>query len=177
MNVQRYSLPAILLHWVQAGIVLWLLWRGWSMIDLPKGAERTAAYGLHKSLGLFALGLVVIRLGWRRMHRPPALSIGGWEARLASLTHRALYVFLLVTPLAGYFASSFSTYPLKFFGIEVPKVGWPDESINELFKWLHIIFAWGGAGLVVLHVAGALKHAFNGDGTWQRMLPTRLFKN
>ncbi len=177
MTAARYSLPAMILHWVQAALVIWLLWRGWTMIDLPKGAERTAAYALHKSLGLVALALVVIRLGWRRMNRPPAISVGGWEAALASLTHRALYVFLLVAPLAGYFASSFSTYPLKFFGIEVPKVGWPDESINALFKWTHIVFTWGGAALVFLHVVGAFKHGLGRDGVLQRMLPARLFRN
>ena len=37
MNIQRYTLPAIALHWAQAVIVLWLLWLGWTMNDLPKG--------------------------------------------------------------------------------------------------------------------------------------------
>ena len=177
MSAARYSLPAMLLHWLQAALVLWLLWRGWTMIDLPKGAERTAAYALHKSLGLVALLLVAIRLGWRQMNRPPAMTIGGWQAVLASLTHRALYVFLLGAPLAGYLASSFSTYPLKFFGIEVPKAGWPDESINALFKWLHIVFTWGGAGLVALHIVGAFRHGLGPDGVLQRMLPGGLRKD
>lgn len=177
MSDQRYGLPAIILHWVQAGIVLWLLWLGWTMVDLPKGAERSAAYSLHKSLGLLTLALAVIRLGWRRMHRPPAAIAGGWEGRLAHLTHRALYAFLLVAPLAGYFASSFTSYAIKFFGIEIPKAGWPDESLNGLFKSLHFAFVWGGAGLIVLHVAGAIKHGVQRDGTLKRMLPGRLFKN
>ena len=40
---------------------------------------------------------------------------------MAHGTHHALYLFLLLTPLAGYLASSFSTYPLKFFGLAVLK--------------------------------------------------------
>ena len=40
MNNQRYTLPAIALHWGQAVLVVWLLWLGWTMTDLPKGAER-----------------------------------------------------------------------------------------------------------------------------------------
>jgi cytochrome b561 len=177
MSNQRYTLPAIALHWGQAILVVWLLWLGWTMTDLPKGAERSAAYSLHKSLGLLALLLVVIRLLWRRKNPAPPSISGGWEAKLATATHHALYVFLLMAPLAGYLASSFTPYAIKFFGIELPKTGWPDETLNGLFKLLHVIFVWGGAGLITLHVAGALKHAIKRDGTLLRMLPGGLFKN
>lgn len=171
MIAQRYSLPAIALHWVQAVIVLWLLWLGLTMVDMPKGAERTAAYGLHKSMGLVALLLIVVRLGWRYRNPAPEPLGTGWELKFAQLTHRLLYIFLLCAPLSAYFASSFSTYPLKFFGFGIVKAGWPDEGINTVFKFAHQIFVWGGAGLVVLHIAGAIKHAIRGDGALRRMLP------
>ena len=177
MSQQRYTLPAIALHWGQAIVVLWLLWLGWTMTDLPKGAERSAAYGLHKSLGLLALLLVSLRLIWRRGNPAPRPITGGWEAKLATATHHALYLFLFLAPLAGYLASSFTPYAIKFFGFEIPKAGWPDESLSSLFKLLHIVFVWGGAGLIALHVAGAIKHAVKRDGTLQRMLPGKLFKN
>lgn len=176
MSKQRYTLPAIALHWAQAILVVWLFWLGWTMTDLPKGAERSAAYGLHKSLGLLALLLVVIRLIWRRRNPVPPAIYSGWEAKLATATHHALYIFLLMAPLAGFLASSFNPYALKFFGIEIPKAGWPDESLNGVFKLLHLAFVWGGAGLIALHVAGALKHAIKRDGTLLRMLPGVLFK-
>jgi len=177
MSVQRYTLPAIAIHWLQAVLVVWLLWLGWTMTDLPKGAERSAAYGLHKSLGLLAIFLVLIRLLWRWKNPAPAAIGDGWEAKVAKATHHALYFFLLCAPLAGYLASSFTPFAIKFFGVEIPKAGWPDESLNGLFKQLHVIFVWSGAGLIVLHVAGALKHAIKGDGTLLRMLPGALFKN
>ena len=177
MTSQRYTLPAILLHWAQAVVVLWLLWLGWTMIDLPKGAERSAAYGLHKSLGLLALLLTACRLAWRAGHRPPPATSSGWEARLATATHHALYAFLLLAPLAGYLASSFTPYPVKFFGVVIPKAGWPDESLNGFFKALHLFFVWSGATLIGLHVAGSIRHMLQRDGTLQRMLPGRLFRN
>ena len=177
MSQQRYTLPAIALHWGQAIVVLWLFWLGWTMTDLPKGAERSAAYGLHKSLGLLALLLVSLRLIWRRGNPAPRPITGGWEAKLATATHHALYLFLFLAPLAGYLASSFTPYAIKFFGFELPKAGWPDESLNSIFKLLHVVFVWGGAGLIALHIAGAIKHVVKGDGTLQRMLPGKLFKN
>ena len=177
MNAQRYTLPAIVLHWAQAVIVIWLLWLGWTMVDLPKGAERSAAYSLHKSLGLLTLLMVVVRLAWRAGHPAPASAATGGEARLARAVHHLLYAFLVMAPIAGYLASSFTPYALKFFGVEIPKLGWPDEGRNGTFKLLHVAFVWGGAGLVALHVLGALKHAVQRDGTLARMLPGRLFKN
>jgi cytochrome b561 len=177
MTGPRYTLPAIALHWAQAIIVIWLLWLGWTMVDLPKGAERSATYGLHKSLGLLTLLLVIVRLSWRSGNPAPALTATGWEGKLARHTHHALYAFLLLAPLAGYLASSFTPYALKFFGIEIAKVGWPDESINGFFKLLHETTVWGGAALISLHVAGAVKHIIKGDGMFKRMLPGRASDN
>jgi cytochrome b561 len=177
MNNQRYTLPAIALHWAQAIVVIWLLWLGWTMLDLPKGAERSAAYGLHKSLGLLALLLIAIRLAWRRGHPAPKAQATGWEAKLATAVHHMLYALLFMAPLAGYLASSFTPYAIKFFGVELPRTGWPDESLNGLFKLAHVVFVWSLAGLIALHIAGALKHALKRDGTLQRMLPGSLFKN
>lgn len=176
MSTGRYTPVAIVLHWLMAALIIYMLWRGWTMIDLPKGPERTAAYGLHKSLGLLLLALFFVRIGWRLRHAPPPLLGEGWERRVAHGTHHALYLFLLLAPLAGYLASCFSPYPLKFFGIEVIKAGWPDEGINGIFKLMHVYAAWGGAVLVALHIAGAAKNAMRRDGGLQRMLPEGLFK-
>ncbi|MCE1241390.1 MAG: cytochrome b/b6 domain-containing protein [Azonexaceae bacterium] len=177
MSGSRHPLPLIVLHWTMAVLLVWMLWLGWSMLDLPKGPERSAAYGLHKSLGLLLLGLlavrIAIRLHWRS---PPSLS-SGWQDDLAMVIHRLLYMFMLLAPLAGYLASSFTPYPLKFFGVELPKLGWPDEGLNEAFKAAHFALVWGGAALIALHVAGALKHALQRDGIVQRMLPGRLFRD
>lgn len=173
MTSQRYTLPAIFLHWTQAIVVIWLLWLGCTMVDLPKGVERSAAYGLHKSLGLLALPLTIIRLAWRRGHTGPKLLASGWEAKLSNSTHQAIYALLFLAPLAGYLASSFTPYAIKFFGIELPKTGWIDESLNGIFKLAHVTFVWCLAGLITLHIAGGIKHAIMRDGTMHRMLPSR----
>ena len=105
--------------------------------------------------------------------RHPAPSTArGWEAKLATATHHALYTVLLMAPLAGYLASSFTPYAIKFFGVELPKLGWPDESLNGVFKLAHEAFVWGAAALIALHIAGAAKHAFMRDGTLNGCCPT-----
>jgi len=171
MSGARYTLPAMALHWAMAIIILWLFWLGWTMTDLPKGAVRSAAYSLHKSLGLLVLLLVAIRLAWRQRHPAPPSLLGGWQDRLARVIHLLLYVFMIVAPLAGYLASSFTPYAIKLFGIDIPKAGWPDEGLNSLFKSIHVAAVWGGCGLVVLHLAGVIKHVLRRERILQRMLP------
>lgn len=176
MKTTHYALPAILLHWVQAGLIIFLLWLGWSMLDLPKGVERSAAYNLHKSLGLLLFGLTLLRLGWRWRHPVTALPAPAWEAQVVRYTHGALYAMLLLAPLAGYLASSFTPYAIKFFGLALPKAGGPDETWNALFKQLHRTVVWGGTVLILLHIAGALRHLLHGDRSIWRILPGRLLK-
>ncbi len=171
MRSDRYSLPAILLHWAQAGVVLWLLWLGWTMVDLPKGAERSAAYGLHKSLGLLVVLLTLLRLVWRHRVPAPPSALAAREQRLAHLGHVALYVFLLVAPLAGYLASAFTPFPIKFFGLELPRLFEKDESLNELFKQIHVVSVWAGSGLIAGHVGAVVLHQLKGQGVLKRMLP------
>lgn len=176
MNAPRHPWPIILLHWLMAVLILGLFVIGWTMTELPKGAERSAAYGLHKSFGLLVLGLACLRLFARRRWQPLAVSGCDWRADLARVVHRLLYAFMLFAPLAGYLASSFTPYPLRFFGWEIPKAGWPDESWNGLFKYAHCLLVWAGAGIILLHVGGALAHLRRGEPVLRRMLPAVLFR-
>lgn len=175
MNDERYGLPAIALHWLQAALVIALLAIGWTMTELPKGAERSAAFALHKSLGLCALALILIRLAWRRYQAPPgaAAQLTPRERRLSLAVHRALYLLLVLAPVAGYLSASFTKYPMKFFGLLLPSFGWPDETLNALFNATHKGAVWGLMFLLALHVAGALRHALRRDGVMSRMLPGR----
>lgn len=175
MTGERFGLPAILLHWLHAVLIVALLVIGWSMVDLPKGAERSAAIGLHKSLGLCAFAIVFLRALWRWRHPPPAASaqLQPWERRLAAATHHALYLLLFVVPLAGYLSASFTKYPMKLFGLALPRIVDPDEALNAFFNSAHKVAVWSLVALVALHVAGALHHALRRDGIMSRMLPGR----
>lgn len=62
MSAARYSTPAIILPWVSAVLVIGLIGWGIWMADLPKGDERSWAIGVHKSFGLIAIWLIVVRL-------------------------------------------------------------------------------------------------------------------
>jgi cytochrome b561 len=162
------------LHWLSAMVVAGLLGWGLYMVDLPKGPDRSWAFGVHKSLGLLAVLLVLVRVAWCARHPAPVLAgIGRGVQRLAAAAHRLLYALLFAVPLAGLASASFTPYPLKFFGLALPKPGRPDPALNELLSGLHGVLAWALAAVIILHVAAAARHLLRGDGVVQRMLPGR----
>jgi len=172
MSPRPYTKAAMALHWGHALVIGALVVIGLSMVDLPKGPERTAAYALHKSLGLVAFGLVALRLAWRLRCPPPAhTGIDARERRLANIAHRLLYLLLVLVPATGFASICFTPYPLKFFGLPLPKPGWPDPELNQFFSMLHLDALVGLGILILAHVAAALRHAWRRDGTLGRMLP------
>lgn len=168
----RYGAPAIALHWLHAALVLGLLGLGLWMSELPKGELRSWAFGLHKSLGLLALILVAARMAWRAGHPPPALQgVTPLEARLAGPVHGLLYLLLVLVPVGGLLAVQFTPYPLKFFGLPLPKPFAADKAVNAVFSQGHAFLAWTLGLCIALHVAAAIKHAWQRDGVVGRMLP------
>jgi cytochrome b561 len=164
-----------LLHWVVVALVLAMAWLGLTMGDLPNGPDKAATYALHKSIGLTLLAVVVLRLGWRLLAGAPAPVAGTpqWQARIASLTHWALYALLLAIPLSGWLMNSAAGFPLQWFGlVDVPAIAGQDQALRERAGDLHELLFWALASLALVHVAAALyHHLFAGDATLARMLP------
>ena len=162
-----------MLHWLIAvGVIAQFTW-GWWMQEIPKSPPgvRADAFNFHKSIGLTLLALMSFRLFWRWRHPAPALpAMPRWQARSARFIHALLYLLLFVMPLAGYLGSVFSGYPVKYFGVTLPAWGWKDPALKDFFSEVLYVASWILAGAVVLHVAGALKHALiDRDGLLSRM--------
>lgn len=171
---QRYSVIAILLHWVMALMILFLFGLGWYMVELPETAVRSGPFSLHKSIGLTVLILLVLRVIWRHTHRPPPLpaDMPTFKRRLADSTHVLLYLLMILQPVTGYLSSSFSGYKTKLWGVPLPHWGWKDAVLNEFFTELHVICSLLFVLLVITHVIGALSHVLSkGDNVFRRMLP------
>lgn len=174
----RYDRVAIALHWLIALGVLAQITLGWWMIEIPKQPVGVRVYwfNLHKSIGLTLGALIALRIAWRLSHPPPPLpdSVPRWQARAARVSHSLLYVCMIVMPLAGYLGSTFSGYPIKYFGLTLPGWGWKDDDLKELFSAVHYSAAWLFMSLIALHVAAALKHlVIDRDGVFARIWPGR----
>jgi len=173
----RHDLVTVTLHWAMTVLILVLFLLGWYMVDLPKGsAERTYFFGLHKSIGLTVAALLVLRIGWRLWtpRLAPAEGLTRWQRKLSILTHRLLYVFMLLQPLTGYISSSFAGYPTRFWGLPLPQWAGKDPVLNELFSGVHKSCSMLLALLVGLHICGALAHlSGRHENVLRRMLPGR----
>lgn len=169
----RYDRAARALHWLLAALMLGELAFGWWLTGVPRNTPQRGYFvNLHKSLGLVTIVLVALTL-LRRRHRPPPplpAWLGQWTLRLAALGHGALYALMLAVPLAGYVASNFSRFGVKFFGLLVlPPWGRDDKALYALFNQAHQIGAWLLAALVALHIGAAAQHGLRRDGIFSRI--------
>lgn len=172
---QQWSGIGKALHWLVAALILVMAYLGLTMGDLPNGPDKIATYALHKSIGLSILALAVLRLGWRLYAGAPEEVPGTprWQARIATVTHVALYALLLALPLTGWLLNSAAGFPLQWFGLfNLPSLAARDEALHALAVASHEVLFWALAVLVVMHAAAALyHHLFLGDATLARMLP------
>lgn len=171
----RYTPMAIALHWLLALGILTAFCAGVYMSDLPFSPQRLKLYNWHKWAGVTILALSALRLLWRLTHRPPVdVPMPAWQRLAAHGTHHLLYLLFFAVPLVGWAYSSAAGFPIVLFGVlPLPDFVSPDKALSEAIKPWHGWLAYAMAALVVLHVAGALKHHFvDRDGLLARMLPS-----
>ncbi len=171
----RYTIPAQLLHWVIAALVVTQFALAWTAQDLPLGVHKLALLARHKSFGMTILMLAVLRLIWRFMNAPPELPVGmtRLERILARGTHIAFYVLLFAMPLSGWTMSSAKNYSVSWFGVFTwPNLIGQNETAFNVLKSTHYYLSNALFAIAVLHVLAALKHHFwNKDDVFLRMLP------
>jgi cytochrome b561 len=171
----RYTTPAMALHWLLALLILGSLAMGVYMTGLPFSMQRLKLYNWHKWAGIVILVLSAARLLWRLTHRPPADLAGtpAWQRKAAHEAHIAMYVLFFALPLSGWAYSSASGFPIVLFAVlPLPDFVPVNRELAEVLKQVHHWLGWALSGLVVLHVAAALKHQFvDRDSLLLRMWP------
>ncbi|MEQ1608344.1 MAG: cytochrome b/b6 domain-containing protein [Hyphomonadaceae bacterium] len=181
---QRYTAIAIALHWAIALLIIGMIAVGWIMDAMPggPGSPKIAIIQIHKAVGITILMLTIARIIWRVMNPPPAEPpMPKWQSLLASSVHILLYVLMVAMPLTGWIMASaeIDQHDTRYFGtfeMNVPGIpGLPAETREGMadgFEQVHSKLAWVIIGLLVLHVAGAVKHQFiDKDGLLARMAP------
>jgi cytochrome b561 len=172
------------LHWLRAIIILGLIWCGWYMTRLPETTPMETFnlfYPNHKQFGVLVwlLALVHLALRWSNRHNLPQTPSGlsGWEKTLSHFVHRLIIALTLLIPVLGYSMSSSFTQSdgVPFFFIShVPEVLPKNDAAFEVFRVLHRYSAYALLVLIVLHVAGAVKHRLQDKGGETDVLPRML---
>jgi cytochrome b561 len=182
-----WGLPARLLHWSMALLIIGMLAVGWYMVNALTPADLMLRFRLtqtHKSFGFVVFALALARIVWRLVNPAPAEPPGSaLEHAVARWAHRALYALMLILPLTGWLMASASplndagAYPMQIrnmvFGLfEMPDPIAPGSATLEaMFKALHLAAAVAMAALLVAHAGAALfHHLVRRDRTLARMV-------
>ncbi|ALN74275.1 cytochrome b/b6 domain-containing protein [Aureimonas sp. AU20] len=183
-EVRGYNAGAMLLHWAIALAILFQLAGGFAMmrLDVLPDAGRFAFFQWHKTVGLLVLTLTLARIAWRLLNPPPAHApMSRVEAGAAHLVHGLFYALMLLVPLSGWFvvsASPTAIPTLLFLSEHLPwpnlpiPAAWRSEGGESVAATLHMVLAYSTLALLVLHVAGALKHSvLDRQASFRRMMP------
>ena len=173
-ELERYSAPAIALHW----IVFLLIAVGWPlgyyMADLPFSPEKLKYVSWHKWLGITVFFIAAFRLAWRLGHDvPPLPPMPGWQRVTAVTGHWLLYALILIIPTTGWLFSSASGVPTVYLGlVQLPDLIAKNKQNADLLRAIHSALNWTLLAVVLGHTAFALKHYFiDRDTVLGRMLP------
>jgi cytochrome b561 len=179
----KYPLSMRLLHWARAAIILGLIWSGWYMTSLPETTPEETFdlfYPNHKQFGVLVwlLAMVHLALRWRNRAMLPETpsSLKPWEGTLSHTVHSAIIALTLLVPVFGYCMSASFTQSdgVPFFFGELPELLPKNDKAFEVFHELHELSAYALLALVVLHVAGAIKHRLLDKGGETDVLPRML---
>lgn len=162
-QVLNYSSSSIFFHWLIALIVIPMVIGSFFLEEVPK-AYQPLAYLIHKSMGLTVLLLMLLRMISILYNGKPPLpdTVPAWQKIVSHLVHYGLYFFVILMSLSGWIMSTAANRPPSYFGLfTIPFPGIvPNEAFSNLMVDVHITVAWIIIALLVLHIAGAIKHHF-----------------
>ena len=168
-----YGWVSILLHWITAILIVYLLYLG-STIGSFEDTGREQAVNRHTSFAITGYVLLLWRVVWRIVYRHPGPTEAqrGWAFTAGKWTHYAIVAAIAVMMVTG---------PLTQFsyGRDIHVFDWfvipaPFGPVYGLASFLHAIHAFTAGFIlvtVILHIGGVYKHtAFNQDGTLAKII-------
>lgn len=178
MQNKGFNKTAIIMHWLLAIGILYLLISSWWMLSLPLSSKeydyRNFPFQLHKNIGITLTFVLVILFYVRSKYPPSPISspeMTPWMHRLALMDHILLYTVVLVCCLSGYISSAYSGWSTTLWWVvELPDWGEKNKELNTLFSDIHMWSTWILLALVAVHISGAIYHAFRRDGVVRRMI-------
>jgi cytochrome b561 len=172
-----YGWAAIALHWITAAGVVALYLLGENMEEASGRAAKLAARDLHVSVAAMLFAFLAARVLWSASQPAPHPLERNRGLQIAAKAVQGLFlamiVVLLITGPLAVWSTGRPIVVFDLFSIPSPfpaRIRWLHEAAGEVHGAATKLF-WP---LIVLHVAGALKHMIvDRDRTLQRMLWVR----
>ncbi|MEX8504939.1 cytochrome b [Leptothrix ochracea] len=160
-----YGRLSRLAHWGGALLVITMLAVGITFDEAPRGSEfRASMKALHISLGASVWLLLVGRILWRvKQNRaglsPRPLSTVGWQLLLERGVHIGLLLALTALLCSGPLIVWTGGKPINIFGLlQLASPLTENKGLHTALEEGHELMANLLFGLLVLHIAGALRH-------------------
>ena len=178
MNTVRttFSLPARVLHWTMATLILAMLFIGVGMVATVSEKHQWLL-AIHKPLGVAILLLAIVRLIVRLRNPPPPLpaDLPALQKLAAHLSHWLLYALMIAMPLNGWAMLSAGGYPVMLgSSLRLPAI-LPENAL--VFAWLrtaHGVLAYLLFLTFLAHMGAALNHGLiRRDGVLRSMVGDR----
>jgi cytochrome b561 len=167
----RYPVRTRILHWLTALLVFATLLIGFAMVNSL--GDYAMLVGLHMTLGITILVIVVARVANRFTHRVPPLpsTVGTLERKLVLGSELSMYALLLAQPLVGWAMVSAAGRPVTVFGRwELPGIAPFDAHTYFLLRQTHSVLAYLLVLTIAAHVSAILLHTLTlRDGMLSRM--------
>jgi len=155
-----FALPARVLHWLMAVMILAMLFIGIGMVSSV--SERHAwLLRIHKPLGIAILLLAVVRLAVRLRHPPPPLpaDLPTLQKLAAHASHWLLYALMIALPLVGWAMLSAGGYPVMLSdSLRLPAIFPTSATAFAILRHLHTWLAMLLFLTFLAHLGAALYH-------------------
>lgn len=167
-------------HWLIVVLFAWQYVSGDIMTGMQRGQlvaglNQNDYYNWHKSIGLVALAIAILRLLNRYIGTLPpwAPTLTGGEKKFIHRAEQVLYLAMFVMPISGYIYVMAGGFGVQLFGEwKLTNPIGKSETIAFWGKWVHIVSGYVLAAAVLGHLFVVLRHQFVvKDGLIRRMLP------
>jgi cytochrome b561 len=155
----RYPVRTRILHWLTAILIFAMLLIGFTMVNSI--GSYAWLVGVHMTIGVVILAIVVVRVANRFTHRVPKLpaTVGGFERILVVGSELTLYTVMLAQPLVGWAMVSASGRPVVVFGsVRLPRIAPFDADLYFVLRQTHSVLAYLLVAVIAAHVSAVLLH-------------------
>ncbi|HEY0316175.1 MAG TPA: cytochrome b/b6 domain-containing protein [Sphingomonas sp.] len=168
----RFALPARILHWLMAALILAMLLIGAGMLSTST-ARYPELLAWHRPIGIAILILALVRLAVRLTHRPPPLpaDLPAIQVVAAKGSHYLLYALMIAMPLIGWAMQSAGGYPVILWsGVVLFPILPHDVEVYGWLRYAHGLLAYAFFLLILAHLGAALFHGLiRRDGVFGSM--------
>lgn len=170
METRTYGRARQWIHWIATVLILALIPIGLVMARTLDDGLRLSLYQAHLLIGWTVVALALVRVVMRFRHRVPAPEgLPRWNRRLLHTVHWSVAVFPLLLALSG-----FGTI-LQNDLLPVLQAGEAPPATLDVAtaRTSHMIGSYLFSALLVVHVAGIVRHHVRFGGAFAPMLRAR----